>query len=173
MNGLFDLKDNQVVIKPESLLIYPFSELWKRDKSKTKESATKDIKYVWFYCDFDSPYFNYEDDERALLIKEQVLEDTKYKTDELVNKSIERYKELHLTPSMRMLDAAYTAIFKMDKYFKDIDFDNDDIDKVQKAIIAMPKMIQSINESKELCKKEQAATERVKGNAEINMFEDR
>lgn len=171
---IFDLKDNQVIVKPESLLIYPFSSIWKRDKSKTKEVAYKEIKYIWFFSDFDSPYFEYEDSEKALLIKEQVLEDTKYKPDSLILEAIEAYKKLNLTPSMRMLDAINSAIFKMDAYFKDVDFsmDGTEIDKVQKAVMNMPKMMQSVNESKEICKKEQASSERVRGNAELNMFED-
>ena len=75
---------------------------------------------------------------------------------------------------MRMLDAINSAIFKMDAYFKDVDFsmDGTEIDKVQKAVMNMPKMMQSVNESKEICKKEQASSERVRGNAELNMFED-
>lgn len=169
---LFDLVDNKVQIKPESLLIIPFSEIWKGDKSKLKEKAYKDITFIWFYCDFDSPYFNYEEDERFVLIKEQVLNDPSYKVTKLVQEGVEKYKELNLTPSMRMLDSAYTAIFKMDNYFKNIDFDEDDIDKVTRAITNMPKMIQAINEAKELCKKEQSTSERIRGNAQLNIFED-
>jgi hypothetical protein len=169
---VFDLIDNKVIIKPESLLIIPFSEIWKGDKSKLKEKANKDITFIWFFCDFDSPYFSYDEEERANLIKEQVLEDSKYKVTELVQKGINRYKELNLSPSMRMLDSAYSAIFKMDSYFKNIDFDEDDIDKVTRAITNMPKMIQAINEAKELCKKEQSTSERVRGGASLNMFED-
>lgn len=170
---VFDLIDNKVQIKPESLLIYPFSEIWKGDKSKLKESAHKDITFIWFFCDFDSPYFSYEENERVNLIKDQVLEDPKYKPSKLVQSAIEAYKKLNLSPSMRMLDAAYSAIFKMDDYFKNVDFeDGDEIDKVQKAITNMPKMIQAINESKELCKKEQSSSERIRGNASLNIFED-
>jgi hypothetical protein len=169
---VFDLIDNKVIIKPESLLIIPFSEIWKGDKSKHKEKANKDITFIWFFCDFDSPYFNYEENERAILIKEQVLEDSKYQITEIVQKGIDRYKELNLSPSMRMLDSAYSAIFKMDSYFKGIDFENDDIDKVTRAITNMPKMIQAINEAKELCKKEQSVSERVRGGASLNVFED-
>jgi hypothetical protein len=169
---VFDLIDNKVIIKPESLLIVPFSEIWKGDKSKHKEKANKDITFIWFFCDFDSPYFNYEESERANLIKDQVLEDSKYEITSLIQKAIDRYKELNLSPSMRMLDSAYSAIFKMDNYFKNIDFENDDIDKVTRAITNMPKMIQAINEAKELCKKEQSTSERVRGGASLNMFED-
>ena len=53
---LFDLVEDKVEIKPESLLIYPFSEIWKRDKSKDKSKAFKEITYIWFYSDFDSPF---------------------------------------------------------------------------------------------------------------------
>jgi hypothetical protein len=171
MAKIFDLVDNKVQIKPESLMISPFSELWKRDKSKTKETANKDISFVWFYCDYDSPYFSYEDSEKMDLIKQFVLEDSNYKPDKLVFEGIEQYKKLNLTPSMRLLDSAYEAIFRMDEYFKNIDFENNDIDKVTKAIISMPKMIQAINEAKDLCKRDQSSSERIRGNASLGMFE--
>jgi hypothetical protein len=171
MSKIFDLVDNKVIIKPESLKIDPFSEIWEKDRSKNKEKATKDITYIWFYSDFDSPYFEYESSERTALIIDQVLQDKEYKPSPLVLKAIERYQELNTSPSMRLLESAYSAIFKMQDYFNNVDFSEDDVDKVSKSIINMPKMIQAINEAKILCKKDQTTNERVRGNASLNMFE--
>ena len=57
-------------------------------------------------------------------------------------------------------------------YFKTVDFEEDDIDKITKAIINMPKLIESINQAKELCKKEQQSGERLIGNKSKALFED-
>ena len=52
---IIDLIDSKIVISPEALCISPFSELWQSDKSKDKTLATNQIKYIWFYSDFNSP----------------------------------------------------------------------------------------------------------------------
>jgi hypothetical protein len=77
-----------------------------------------------------------------------------------------------MTPSMRMLESQYNTIYKMEEYFKNVDFAEDDIDKVTKAIINVPKLMEALNQAKEICRKEQQSGERVIGNKTKGMFED-
>ena len=172
MPKIFDLIDNQIQIKPESLLIYPFSEIWKRDKSKDKSKAFKEISYIWFYSDFDSPFYEHTEVQKHKAICEEILKDDSYKPDSFIKEGLIAYKKLSTTPSMRMLESVYELIYKMDEYFKTVDFEEDDIDKITKAIINMPKLIESINQAKELCKKEQQSGERLIGNKSKALFED-
>lgn len=172
MAKLFDLVEDRVEIKPESLLIYPFSEIWKRDKSKDKSKAYKEITYIWFYIDFDSPFFEYTEEQRHQTICEDVLGEKNFKIDSLLKNGIESYKKFSITPSMRMLESQYNTIYKMEEYFKNVDFAEDDIDKVTKAIINVPKLMEALNQAKEICKKEQQSGERVIGNKTKGMFED-
>jgi hypothetical protein len=170
-NKIFDLVNNVVIIKPETLNIKPFKALWLADKTKDKSNATKDIHYIWYFTDFDSPYFEYDDLEKTKLIKEQILEDIKYKPSKEVLDAIRVYQELNNTPTIQLLEAANGAIFKMKEYFKDIDFSEDDIDKVSRAVTNMPKMIEAINKAKELCRKEKAETTRNRGGYSEGLFE--
>lgn len=172
MAKIFDLVDNQVVVKPESLLIYPFSEIWARDKSKDKNKAFKEITYIWFYTDFDSVFYEYEESNRHKTICEDVIMDKNYKPDALVTKAIEAYKKYSTTPTMEMLEAQIKVIHKMKLYFEEIDFTEDDIDKVTNSIIKVPKLMEAINQAKEICRKEQQTGERVIGNKSQSMFED-
>lgn len=172
MAKIFDLVDNKVVVKPESLLIYPFSEIWARDKSKDKLKAFKEITYIWFYTDFDSVVYDYEESNKHKTICEDIIVDKSFKPDTLVTKGIEVYKKLSTTPTMEMLEAQIKVIHKMKLYFEDIDFTEDDIDKVTKAIINVPKLMEAINQAKEICRKEQQTGERVIGNKTQSMFEN-
>ena len=43
MAALFDLKGGQVVLNAESLAIPIFNKIWKRDRTKAKDQANKDV----------------------------------------------------------------------------------------------------------------------------------
>tara|TARA_R110000868_G_scaffold380468_2_gene646488 strand:+ start:207 stop:725 length:519 start_codon:yes stop_codon:yes gene_type:complete len=163
--------NGKLEIIPELLGISPFSEIWSLDKTKTKEEAYKNCKYIWFFADYDSPYFQYSEEDRHKYIITDVIKDAKYKPSKEVEKGIVKYTQLNTTPAMKLLESAYGAIFKMDDYFKNVDFAEDDIDKVTRSIIAMPKMIAAINEAKELCKKEQSSGIKVRGGASTGLYE--
>ncbi len=170
---ILELKDNKIILSPEALGLTFFKALWSRDKSKDKTQAYKDISYVFYFTDFNSPFYSYSADQRDGLIKQYVVEDKDFKVDKEINEAIKCYGELNITPAMRMLSAAFIAIDKMEDYFKDVDYAEDDIDKVQKCIIAMPKLVTALNEANELCRKETTGTTKVRGNATVGMFEDK
>lgn len=173
---ILDLDSNhKLIISPEALGLTFFKGLWSRDKSKTKEIAYKDISYVYYYSDFNSPFFDNPPDQREGLIKKHILNDDTYKVDKDVLNAIEEYKKLCRTPAMEMLEAASIAIDRMKHYFSNVDFKNgeDEIDKVQRAIINMPKMISSINDAKKACIKESTGNSKVRGDAKVSMFEDK
>lgn len=170
---IIDLVDDKIVISAEALCISPFEEIWKADKTKAKSVATNQIKYIWFYSDFESPYFVHPEKERHTMIVNDVIKDGGFKSDKTIQKAIEKYTELHLTPAMRMLDAANSIIFKMEQYFRDVDFNKeDDPEKIQKMMIAMPKTVASLNDAKKQCQSESLSGSKVRGNADIGMFED-
>lgn len=168
---IIDLVDGKIVISAECLCISPFSEIWQSDKSKDKVNATNQIKYIWFFSDFESPYYTHPEEDRSSLIIKDVIKDDKFKIDDTINKAVEKYKALHVTASMRLLDAANSAIFKMEKYFKEIDYTRDDPDKVQKMIINLPKQTAAVNDAMKLCKEQSLSGVRVRGNADVGMFE--
>lgn len=171
---IIDLVDSRIIISPEALCISPFAELWQLDKSKDKTLATNQIKYIWFYTDFNSPYYIHPELDRHNLILNDVIKDKGFEVTNKIKEGINKYRELHITPSMMMLEAANSAIYKMKAYFENVDLaGSDDIDKVTRAVINFPKMIQAINEAKKQCREEQTSGVRVRGNADVGMFEDK
>ena len=91
---IIDLIEGNIVISPEALCISPFSELWQKDKSKGKALATRQIKYIWFYSDFNSPYFQDPESDRHNLILMDVIKDKDFEVTEEVKEGIKKYKQL-------------------------------------------------------------------------------
>ena len=173
---ILDLDQNKkIIISPEALGLTFFKVLWSRDKTKDKENAYRDIQYVYYFSDLNSPFFKNPPDQRDGLIKEYVFGDTSYKVDKEVEAAIVAYKELNTTPAMEMLNAVTIVISKMKDYFESVDLSNgeSEINKVQNAVINMPKMIAAVNEAKEACRKESLGTTRVRGGAQVGLFEDK
>lgn len=173
---ILDLDSNhKLIISPEALGLTFFKVLWSRDKTKEKSKAYKDIQYVYYFSDFNSPFYSNPPDQRDGLIKQYIFEDNAYTVDKEVTEAIKAYEALTKTPAMEMLDAVTIVIDKMKDYFKGVNLTtgDDEIDKVQRAIINMPKMIAAVNEAKEACRKESLGSTKVRGGANVGMFEDK
>ena len=180
MSKILDLKDNKIIISSEALGISFFKELWDNDKSKDKVIALDNFKYLYYFADFDSPYFKYLEEDRHNQIIKYCISNKEFKVTNELNLAIKEYKKLNITPSMEMLEAATSTIHKMKDYFKTVDFTklNDDgdekynIEKIQNAIIKMPKLMEALNQAKEICLKEQTSSTKVRGNAVVGKYED-
>lgn len=180
MDSILDFEDGRVIIKPEAIAISYFKKLWDNDKTKTKDKANDDITFIWFTTNFKSPYFDYDLDERFDLVKQQILKDPSYKPSKDVLEARDMYEKGFNTPSIKLVESANTVIFKLDNYFKAIDFsaiDNNgklmyDAKDVIDTITRIPKAIEAINLAKELCRKETTTKSSRKGSATNSMFEE-
>lgn len=170
---ILELNNDRVTISSEALGLLFFKNLWNRDKGKNKEKAYNDIAYVFYYCDFNSPFFAYPPEERSKMIKQYIIGDDKFKIDKEIEIAIEEYTKLNTTPSMRMLESVNIAISKMDNYFRTVDYANEDIDKVGKFIERLPKLVESVNQAVAICRKETVGTTKVRGDMKTGLFEDK
>ena len=115
---------------------------------------------------------------------EHVIGDKTFKQPKDLNKYIKSYLDADPRPAVEMLVSAFEVVHKMKDFFKSVNFTQTqtnkmgveeftfDIDKITKAITMMPKLIESLNQAKDLAKKEQAGTSKVRGNAQISMLEE-
>lgn len=171
-NSIFDVVDNKVIIKPEALLIPPYKEIWENDKSKDKVESYNIIKIIWFFCASESPYYqNTSEEERLQIIINDVISDKKYKPSKELTEGIKKYKELYSTPESRLLDAVEVAIFKMDKFFREIQSDADNIKKVSDSIVAMPKLMQSLKDARRIAESSDSSATKVRGDKELGLYE--
>lgn len=172
MIKIIDLVDNKIVIAPECLVIEPFKSIWDKDKSKDKSVAYNTIQYIWFYAAYKSPFYQHSNQDRHRLIVDNILKDSKFKVTSEIEQAIKVFEDIHTTPSMKLFRSVQESVNKMESYFKDAEYTEDTVDKIQKAIINMPKMQEAIQQALDNCKKEQSTGDKVRGNATVGLFEN-
>ena len=173
MIKIIDLKDSKIIIAPECLVIEPFKSIWEKDKSKDKTYAFNVIKYTWYFASFKSPFFQHGNADRHKLIMDHIIKDDKFKTSKELEECINTYEKIHTTPAMKLFRAVQESISKMEKFFETATYDEDSITKIQKAIIDMPKMQEAVQSALDNCNKEQSSGNKVRGDAQLGMFEDK
>ena len=172
-NKILDIIDGKLILTPECLCISPFSEIWSKDKSKDKVQANNKIKYVWFFSDFNSPYYQHPESDRERMIISDVLKDKNFKVDKGLKEAIKKYKELNSSPAIEAVDAAYSFMRKIQQFFKDVDLSEVNNPKAITDIFSnMPKMVEALNQTKKAATEEQTSGTKVRGQATLGMFED-
>lgn len=172
MNKIIDLKDGKVIIAPECLVIEPFKSVWEKDKTKEKSDAFNIIQYVWFYSAFKSPFFAHSNEDRHKLITESILKDPKFKVTKELEACIEMFEKINTTVAMKLFRSAQESVVRMEKFFREVEYTEDNVAKIQKAIIDMPKMQEAVQKAFENCMKEQSSGDKVRGNATLGLFEN-
>ena len=176
--SLFDLKDGNITVKPEILLIPEFKVIWKRDKSRTKLNAMDEFAYIYYMADFNSPYANYPIKEKEKRLK-LFLEKRKLKVDDKIKEAIRKYAELQETRSIRLLQSAMIACDKLADYFENIDFTlMDDSGKliytakdVATNLANVGKIVESLNKLEEQVKKERKSSITIRGGGDVGLYE--
>tara|TARA_R110000744_G_scaffold37336_2_gene85632 strand:- start:108 stop:647 length:540 start_codon:yes stop_codon:yes gene_type:complete len=177
--ALFDLKNGNIVLNPESLALPGFREIWKKDKTKGKDKATREISYVYFMCDYMSPYAVYPNTRRKDVIIKDYIQDEEWKETEDVKLAMERYLDFQETHTMRLMRAAKGASDKLAGYFETIDFlkvdDNGKpIYTAKDVAVNLEKVgniVDSLDKLETRIKKEVRTDSRVRGGGEIGMYE--
>lgn len=127
MSYLFQINGKAVFPNPETLLIYPFKDIWDRDKSDNKEHAVKEFSYIEFMISVlkSNPYREYPDKSREETIRRDLSIEIEWKPDELIKDAINYIHEKQKDGSM-----AYTywlsnksVIEKVIEFFNNVDMD--------------------------------------------------
>jgi hypothetical protein len=178
--NLFNINpQGKIELNPETIAIPPFRDIWNRDKSKTKEKATKEISYVAYLCDYKSPYVVYAEVDRDLVLRKDFIKDDKWTPDELIQNAVLKYRELQYTPILRMLNSALGVAGKISSYFDNVDFEAKDtrgnhvydINDVLAAIDKVEKAVKKLKSLEQQVKSEQLENTTVRGNSEIGTYE--
>lgn len=162
-----------------------FAEIIKRDRGskgdhdgRYKQHACRELAWIYHMVDFDSPYFNMSEEERDYQIRQDLFEET-WEPDETVLKALETYKKIRRTPSMKLLEAANSAVGKLEEYLRDIDLTETDPTNGKPIYSAkdlvsnlekLGKVVDGLSELKKQVEKEQAASSKTYGDMELNEF---
>tara|TARA_R110002012_G_scaffold261340_1_gene443214 strand:+ start:11635 stop:12177 length:543 start_codon:yes stop_codon:yes gene_type:complete len=179
MASLFDLKGGQIVLNAESLAIPIFNKIWKRDKTKAKDKANKEIAYIFFMCDFNSPYMAYPGTKRRDIILSDFMKDPKWEEDKDIKDAMSKYLEFQETHTMRLMKAAKGAADKLAMYFEHIDFteigENGrpryNAKDVASNLEKVGSIVESLDKLENKIKKEIKTDSRVRGGGDIGLYE--
>lgn len=184
MGKLFDLQKGQVVMNPTALWIPQLRKVWNRDKSKDKEVATREISYIVFMYQYDSPYNVYSETTKEKHIMKDFFEDMpEWEPDNVVKEAIAKFNELQDTAALRLLRTNRKSLDLIESFTDQVmekiskgDIDITESDKIMDRIIKNAEksgnLIQSLNKLQEVVAKEQSEHNSARGEAEIGAFED-
>ena len=175
---LLTIKDNVAIPSPYVLTIQEFAKIVNRDKTKSKDRSTKELAYIYFFCDHASPFSVYGEDVRSDEVKLSVFGETKWEPDSAIQAACEKYKKLKETSAVRLLIAAKESVVKLENYFKDIDLtlsdDNGRPIFAAKDLVAnlskMGDVINGISKLEDLVKKEKLVQSSNRGGVETNKY---
>lgn len=155
---LIDFDGQDFKIADEALLIRPIRDLFRKDKSKSKEEFWKQMSYLWFMCDPRSTYqYIVDEGDRTLEIIKQEGLGLDWKPSQQLLEAMNIYKRHVITTSALLLadmrssieDVRY-ILRELGKQARRENADDDDdpvaLDKI------LPVMTKSIKEIPELAK---------------------
>ena len=180
MRDLIEISNHLAMPSPYTLAIKEFKKLYKRDKSKGKETAVKELAYIYFMCNHNSPYAVYDGEEKEGKIKDSVFgEKSEWKADALVKDSCKRYLGLMDTHAILLLKSARNSVKKLERYFDDVDLTLMD-DKTGKPIFSAKDLVanltkvgdvvQGLSKLEDIVKREEQERASTRGGVELNKY---
>lgn len=168
-------------VEDELLLLKPFKELYKADKTKDKSKFYDFLTLVYYTYDPRSDYNYITNEEERLqeVFESNGIEQYKFSQKEL--DCIELYKQLTTTISSSLLKSTRIAIGKLQQFLETIDMNERDdkgkavhsISTVTSAVKQIPALVKEIMEAEKMVAKEIEESGRVRGgNNKKSVFED-
>ena len=145
------------------VLVKPFRDLLKLDKTKTKEKFLQWMSYIFFMYDPRSNY-NYISDlaQRKYEIVTQEGLGKDFKEFDKLKEAIEYYKKLTMTSSTLLIEDTRMAIDKLRAFLRDFDLTEMDdrgkpvytINTITSAIKQIPQLAQDLAKAEKVITKE-------------------
>ena len=169
---LFKYEGYEVRVAPEALALKPIKKLWDRDKSKSKDKATMELAFLYFYCDPRSDYqYILDEEDRMKAVKEGIGLADSWKPDKDMEAAIQLYRTFE-APSSALLRAALEGVEKVQKLLKNLE--PDDTKSLKEYLTAMkliPEVAAMIKEAERRIN-EEAEYGEARGAIEKSMFDD-
>ena len=177
------LEYNNYQVEPtqEAFLIKPIRDLYKADKSKTKDKFMTQISIIYFLADPRSSY-NYiiDEDERLKTIIEQEGLPSTFKIDKKLQEAIDVYKKHVITTSYLLLQDTKLAIDKVRQFLRDVDLTSTDdkgkplytINSVTSAIKQIPQLAKDVIDAEKAITREIEEQGKLRGTANKTLMDD-
>ena len=119
---LFEMKNNDLQTNEALWGLLPFKALLKRDKSRQKEIAFKEVLFIYFYCDIRSDYVYITDNTlRAKEIQKDVGLPPEWKIDKILQEAIDMYESKTITPVGKLYKSSLKSADDISNYLESTD----------------------------------------------------
>ena len=170
---LIDYDGQTFKIADEALLVRPIRELFKKDKSKTKEDFWKQMSYLWFMCDPRSAYMYLTDvEERAKEIKIQEGLGEGWEPSDLLREAMDVYRKTTITTSAILLEGMRKGINKLSEFLADTTFSEKTVASMTSALRQIPELSKALSEAEKALAKDFATDDKARGTAQKAIGED-
>lgn len=178
---LVKMEDYQLKVADEILLLKPFKNLYKQDRSKNKDSFLEFLTLVYFVFDPRSDYSYIINEEQRI---KEVCESNgiKYRKFTPIEKEcIELYKKLTYTSSQGLLNSTKIAVSKVQEFLENVDLRATDdkgkplytVSAITTTIKQIPQLSRDIMEAEKAVQKElEERGEAVGGNERKSLMDD-
>lgn len=179
---LIEMRNWEIKTSEELWGLVPFSELLKRDKTKDKQLAMKELLFVYFFVDVKSDYLQLDPITREKEIKKDIGLPEDWELDKVVSDCIELYEKLTTSVIQKLYRQTIKAASDIGDYLentKSLLDERDlngkpvtDISKITMAIQRVPKLMSDLSAAyKEVVKEQESMEGKKKGSQSFNTFE--
>lgn len=181
MNG-FLLKEYVLTVEDNMWGLEKFKKILKRDKSRDKDRALKEMLFIYYYCDIKSDYLIIDSKFRIEEIKKDIGLPEDWKIDSVIQEAIDFYEERSLTVVGKLYKNALVAANDISDYLtktKELLEERDDKGKpvttlttIVGGISKIKTVMQDLKAAEKELIKERIETEgKMKGKQSMGMFE--
>ncbi len=181
---LFEIRDYNLYVTEEAYGLLPFKAILKKDKSRNKELAFKEMLFIYYYTDIRSDYMYLTDDkERTREIIKDIGLPSDWKIDNIVREAINYYSSMSISPIAKLYKSSLKAADDISKYLERADVllaERTDkggvvtpLSTVTSALKAVPGIMKDLKAAyKEVLAEQKELEGRTKGSRTMGLFED-
>jgi hypothetical protein len=181
---LFEFKNNELQVAIEAWGLLPFKSILKKDKSRNKDTAFKEMLFIYYYVDVRSDYMyiiNNKEREREIIKDIGLPHD--WKIDSTVSEAISFYIEKSVSVIGNLYKDALKSVGDMSEYLRMTDellrerTNNGGtvttLPMITTAQEKIPKIMQNLKTAyKEVLAEQKELEGRTKGSRAMGLFED-
>lgn len=181
MSLLFKVENKRVVPHVETLLLYPFNEIWERDNTEDKTEAIEDFTYIEFMGSVKktNPFSGYHSDIKASKIQEAIITREDWSPDTLIVIGIAVLEKMQREASVtyNYYISAKIAAEKMQNFFETFDINTVNTKTlnplykpkdITSALLDTSRVLQNLKELEEKVDNEIYESAKIKGKKEVS-----
>jgi len=180
---LFELHEWVLSVREECWALLPFKKILKRDKSRNKDMALKEMLFIYYYTDIKSDYLIITDEKiRETEIKKDIELPDNWKIDSVMQEAIDFYESKSISVVAKLYKSTLKAVDDISKYLENTDAlltertnNGGTVTKIQDitgSLAKVPNIMKDLKSAyKEVVKEQEELEGRMKGAQKMGIFE--